>query len=55
MKERVNFGLCRGYEAPRAINVDIESDGYILSPTITGLTNQQEEYTIDGEAVWDNP
>lgn len=55
MKEKVNFGLRLGYEAPRALSVEIESDGLILSPSLTGLSNDNEEFTVDGEGVWNNP
>ena len=60
MKERVNFGLRRGYEAPRAINVEIESDGLILAPSLPGSGEGMggpggEKFDYLEEAVWDNP
>lgn len=59
MKEKVNFGLRLGYETPRALSVEIESDGLILSPSLTGMGEGMDggekfDY-IDGEGFWDNP
>ena len=55
MKEKMKFGFeSRGYIAPRAENVGVDIEGFILGPSMEGVLNN-ETVNVINDVVWENP